>query len=201
MPNPVTTPAYWDASSSNFDEDVDHGLTTDVAYRAWKKLLEHYPLKEKARVLDVGCGTGSLSFLLEDMGCDVIGVDFSGGMIDVANDKANRRYSNAKFQVMDAHNLSFAAGSFDVLLCRHLLWMFEDRVTVLRTWKDLLSENGKIILIEGYWAGTGIKIQALKDDVSSLFQIEDATSLSKNDSLWGKKVTDERYIIVAGKGS
>jgi len=41
-----------------------------------------------ARVLDAGCGTGALSFELAQRGADVVGVDISPQLIDIANKRA-----------------------------------------------------------------------------------------------------------------
>ncbi len=48
-------------------------------------------------LLDLGCGTGTLSFLLEKQGYDVIGVDASEDMLMVANEKKYEENSSAMF--------------------------------------------------------------------------------------------------------
>lgn len=48
-------------------------------------------------LLDLGCGTGTLSFLLEQKGYDVIGVDTSEDMLMVANEKKYEEGSSAMF--------------------------------------------------------------------------------------------------------
>ena len=48
-------------------------------------------------LLDLGCGTGTLSFLLEQKGYDVIGVDASEDMLMVANEKKYDEGSSAMF--------------------------------------------------------------------------------------------------------
>ena len=48
-------------------------------------------------LLDFGCGTGTLSFLLEQKGYDVIGVDASEDMLMVANEKKYEENSSAMF--------------------------------------------------------------------------------------------------------
>ncbi|MBR5246527.1 MAG: class I SAM-dependent methyltransferase [Clostridia bacterium] len=48
-------------------------------------------------LLDLGCGTGTLSFLLEKNGYDVIGVDASEDMLMVANEKKYEENSSAMF--------------------------------------------------------------------------------------------------------
>ena len=67
------------------------GLTTDVDYKGILDFLEAILRQlEKApeTVLDLGCGTGSMSVLLAQKGYRVLGVDISEDMLTVAAQKA-----------------------------------------------------------------------------------------------------------------
>ena len=57
-------------------------------------------------LLDLGCGTGTLSFLLEQKGFDVIGVDASEDMLMVANEKKYEDGSSALFLCQKAEELN-----------------------------------------------------------------------------------------------
>lgn len=57
-------------------------------------------------LLDLGCGTGTLSFLLEQKGFDVIGVDASEDMLSVANEKKYDEDSSALFLCQKAEELN-----------------------------------------------------------------------------------------------
>lgn len=56
-------------------------------------------------LLDLGCGTGTLSLLLESKGYDVIGVDASEDMLMVANEKKYEENSSAMFLCQEAESL------------------------------------------------------------------------------------------------
>ena len=56
-------------------------------------------------LLDLGCGTGTLSFLLEKSGYDIIGVDASEDMLMVANEKKYEENSSAMFLCQRAEEL------------------------------------------------------------------------------------------------
>ena len=56
-------------------------------------------------LLDLGCGTGTLSFLLEKCGYDIIGVDASEDMLIVANEKKYDENSSAMFLCQKAEEL------------------------------------------------------------------------------------------------
>ena len=65
-------------------------MTGDVNYPAWADFLETLFAKEKRpvhTVLDLACGTGTMTFLLADRGYELIGVDFSPEMLAVAAEK------------------------------------------------------------------------------------------------------------------
>ena len=67
------------------------GLTTDVPYEAILDFLEailRRSGKKPATVLDLACGTGSMSLLLAQRGYGVIGADISEEMLTVAAQKA-----------------------------------------------------------------------------------------------------------------
>lgn len=66
----------------------------NVPYESWvefiKEKLEQYGIKEGI-MLDLGCGTGTLTGLLSDEGYDMIGVDSSIEMLDIAKEKLGDR--------------------------------------------------------------------------------------------------------------
>ncbi len=60
---------------------------------------------DRGLLLDLGCGTGTLSFLLEEKGFDIIGVDASEDMLSVANEKKYENKSSALFLCQKAEEL------------------------------------------------------------------------------------------------
>ena len=65
-------------------------MTEDVNYPAWADFLEKLFAREKRpvhTVLDLACGTGTMTFLLAHRGYEMIGVDFSPEMLAVAAEK------------------------------------------------------------------------------------------------------------------
>ncbi len=77
-------------------------------------VLEYVP--DEARVLDLGCGAGRTSVPLAEMGLQVVGIDLSPLMVDVAQQMARASEVDIDFRVMDAMDLQFADASFDVAL-------------------------------------------------------------------------------------
>ncbi len=99
-------------SDTNLNPDFDpyrplaQGLPFGDAVNGW--LLSHprrkiVQLLAGQRVLDVCCGTGSLTGMLVTAGCQAVGVDGSPTMLALAQ----RKHSAAEFHHMDAANLPF----------------------------------------------------------------------------------------------
>jgi demethylmenaquinone methyltransferase/2-methoxy-6-polyprenyl-1,4-benzoquinol methylase len=66
-----------------------------------------------SKILDVATGTGQQAFAFAKKGYEVIGIDISEAMLNVA--KRINKFINAKFEVADATNLPFEDNSFDVI--------------------------------------------------------------------------------------
>lgn len=54
----------WDAAAGSFDEEPDHGLRDPAVRDAWARRMETWLPTAPSAVLDLGCGTGSLSLLV-----------------------------------------------------------------------------------------------------------------------------------------
>lgn len=197
MTFPAQDVALWDAEAEGFDNDPDHGLRDPSARSAWEALLESAVPSAPTVVADLGCGTGSIAVLLAKAGHHVVGVDSSLKMLEKAKLKSENLDLSVAYQLGDVSQPDLEPHSFDVVLCRHVLWAFDDPGPVLDKWIELLNEGGRLVLIEGRWS-TGAGITAF--DLESLL----ATRLTRfqttmlNDSaLWGREIEDERYLVVA----
>ncbi|MEV4514430.1 class I SAM-dependent methyltransferase [Dactylosporangium sp. NPDC049525] len=189
--------AVWDAHAATFDDEADHGLRDPAVRAAWATLLSAALPAAPVSVVDLGCGTGSVSVLLAEAGHRVYGLDASAGMLDVARDKAGRHGVTVPLVLGDAADPPFAAASFDVVLARHVLWALPDPAAVLARWSALLRPRGRLVLVEGRWS-TGAGISAA--DCASLVRRNgrEAEVLAlRDDALWGKTVTDERYLLLS----
>jgi ubiquinone/menaquinone biosynthesis C-methylase UbiE len=188
----------WDKEAASFDKEVDHGLIGDDARAAWKAVLENALDRQASDVLDIGCGTGSLSILLAELRHRVVGMDLSPAMIDLARAKAQKEQQAIQFHVMDAAFPDFPSQTFDAILCRHLLWTLPEPAKVLQRWIKLLKPKGRLVLIEGFWhTGAGLKAKELLEMLPDSMSQVKLQNLSEQQALWGKVVDDERYVITA----
>lgn len=77
------------------------------------------------KVLDAGCGSGTLALALARRGFEVTGVDISGVAIDKARAKAAAEGLEVTFEVQDANELSLDTGPFDSIFDSGLLHSLE----------------------------------------------------------------------------
>lgn len=189
--------AAWDEQAATFDDEPDHGLLDPDVRAAWADLIIPLLPPAPASILDVGCGTGSLSVLLAQAGHDVRGIDFSERMIAAARTKADAAGVTARFEVGDAQQPAVEPASVDVVLGRHILWALPDPGAALVRWLAALRTPGLLVLVEGRWStGAGLRaaecerlLRPLREDIS-VTQLDDP-------HLWGRPTTDERYLVVS----
>jgi SAM-dependent methyltransferase len=191
------TRALWDAEAATFDDEPDHGLGDPATRAAWRELLlEHLP-PAPARVADLGCGTGTLSVLLAAEGYDVRGIDLSPEMVARAEAKAEAAGVAATFAVGDASDPQLPAGSFDVVLSRHVLWALPDPVAGLARWVALLAPGGRLVLVEGRWFTGGGLTSAQTEALVHGTGRSVAVRHLPDPVYWGKEISDERYLAVS----
>ena len=188
---------FWDAQAAAFDDQPDHGLRDPQIRRAWADLLLPLMPRTPAAVVDLGCGTGSLSIVLAEAGHRVCGIDISGEMVAAAARKAAAVGVTATFQQGDAQAPPVEPASADVVLARHVLWALPNPLAVLRRWVGLLAPGGLLVLVEGRWS-TGAGLTAAECTNLVLAVRADATVVPLTDpALWGGPIDDERYLVTS----
>ena len=101
-------------------------------------------------VLDLACGTGSLSFELEPFGYDIVAVDNSYEMLSVAMEKREMLESNVLFLCQEMNELDLF-GTVDATVCaldsiNHIL--DEDELTEVFEKVSLFSTKGAVFVFD-----------------------------------------------------
>ncbi len=105
-----------------------------------KGLLEFIPKNNEQTILDLGCGTGTLTVQLADLCSKVVGVDSSQNMID----KAKIQFGNIEFLVCDALALPFDE-EFDVVFSNAVFHWISDHNALLKNIHKALKPQGILV--------------------------------------------------------
>lgn len=107
------------------DESMVRGL--DAQARAiWPQevpLIRRYALPKNPRILDAGCGTGEGASRLAELfpRGSVLGVDIIDDHLELARSRYASLTSRLAFEHQSIYELQAADGSFDLVVCRHVL--------------------------------------------------------------------------------
>jgi 2-polyprenyl-3-methyl-5-hydroxy-6-metoxy-1,4-benzoquinol methylase len=113
-------------------------------------------LHEGSRILDVGCGPGTITVDLARLASagSVVGVDRSAGVIQEARDAAERAgVANVEFTVGDVYALDQAAGTFDVVHAHQVLQHLSDPVAALREMGRVCAPDGIVAVRDSDYSG------------------------------------------------
>jgi len=119
------------------DYDEGHGFVAEYG-KDVVRLLSPQPGE---RVLDVGCGTGTLTAVIADSGADVVGIDAAESMVTQARD----RYPDIEFAVADARE--YEPDSVDAVFSNAALhWIpGADHDAVLSMVGAALADGGRFV--------------------------------------------------------
>lgn len=88
-------------------------------------------IKQGDTVLEVGCGTGSLTIAAKThVGSSgkVAGIDIAPEMVAVASHKATRKGIDVSFQAGSIENIPFPDNCFDIVICSFMIFHMPDDV-------------------------------------------------------------------------
>jgi SAM-dependent methyltransferase len=128
-------------------------LTLGRESRLRSAMLDHAPIKVGDRILDVGCGTGTLALGAKRRAGPtgtVAGIDASPEMIGRARTKAKREGLEVQFTVGSATSLPIANGSYDVVLCSLALHHVpkDEREAAIEEMHRALVPGGHVLILE-----------------------------------------------------
>ncbi len=110
--------------------------------------LRHLPISANDRVLDVGCGSGSMSRLIARSfpQAEVVGVDLRERYLDFARARSrDEGIRNVTFGGGDVFALPFADASFDVVWTKYLLQWLKEPKSALAELKRVTKPGGLVV--------------------------------------------------------
>lgn len=136
-----------------FHKERSRDLVTipSVEEFSYRTILPHLDklLKKGKKVLDIGCGNGSLSFFAASHHCKVLGIDVSNKAISGCRLNAQKLGFNErlKFEVNNFDNPQLEINTkFDLVICSEVLEHLKNDTQALKRIYDLLKPGGKLFL-------------------------------------------------------
>jgi len=162
------TDAYFGEHSAYWNEIYSQAGLEGLVYRqrmqaalAW---IDALALNPGAKALEIGCGAGLATLELARRGYTVDSTDSSADMVALASHRiAQADLANVAVSVADAHELPYAAGSFELVLALGVLpWLHSPR-RALGEIARVLAPGGCAILS----ADNRLRLNGLVDPLES----------------------------------
>ena len=99
----------------------------------------------------MGTGPGFFAIILAELGYQVTAVDYTEAMLNQARKNAGPLASIIDFRRMDAEQLTFPDGAFDVIVSRNLTWNLPSPAKAYSQWTRVLKENGLLLNFDANW--------------------------------------------------
>ncbi len=154
----------------------------NIPYEEWCRyltgLLREYGVKD-GLVLDLGCGTGSLTELLADEGYDMIGIDYSEEMLELAMEKKYESEKDILYLCQDMREFElYGTVGAVVSICDCMNYMTdpEDLTEVFRLVNNYLDPGGIFI----FDMNTEYKYQTVMGDCTIAEDREDSSFIWEN---------------------
>jgi len=119
-----------------------------------EELLQMVHAGSAAELLDVGCGVGMTpAFVARRYRCRVVGVDLFEGMVQRAQERAQREgvQDRTEFRLADIRDLPFEAGRFDAVICESVLALIKEQGQAVRELVRVAKPGGYIGISEVTW--------------------------------------------------
>ncbi|WP_315114414.1 methyltransferase domain-containing protein [uncultured Clostridium sp.] len=161
-------------------------------------------IAEEANILELGCGDGSLWLKNIDKvpkSWNISLTDFSQGMLNDTRNNLEKWENRFNFAVVDAHDLPYSDGSFDIIIANHMLYHLGDLHKSLSEVKRVLKPGGQ------FYASTVGKnhMKEMRDIIAQVdkslldmegftltekFQLENGEDILKS---WFRDIEMDRY--------
>ena len=148
---------YWTRRAPSYS-DVNQEELGGSQHSVWSRVIDqriqsHFGnrSRDQIRLLDVGTGPGFFAIILAELGYQVTAVDYTEAMLNQARKNAGPLASIIDFRRMDAEQLTFPDGAFDVIVSRNLTWNLPSPAKAYSQWTRVLKENGLLLNFDANW--------------------------------------------------
>ncbi len=128
---------FWNKQACKFSVNESNEMKESI-----EKIYKY--IKPNMLVLDFGCGTGVSSRAISKAAEQVIGIDYSDKMIDIAKTSTNDE-SNIKYLVGTIDDEEVNSVKYDVVLALNVLHLVDDLELTLQKINHILKPSGMLI--------------------------------------------------------
>jgi SAM-dependent methyltransferase len=108
----------------------------------WRDALRAVNAREGMKILDAGCGTGGACVEADKIGCEVIGVDASPALLEVAR----KRLPAARFQESDLESLPLGDSEVDASIAVNSVLYADDMARAVRELARVTRPVGRVVI-------------------------------------------------------
>lgn len=161
----------------------DKYSTNKMGFGNW--ILSNYNIEKGMKVLELGCGTGSMWKGHEDLiACcgRLVMSDFSEGMLDSAR-KNIGEHDNVEYRVIDICDIPYEDDTFDIVIANMMLYHVPDMDKALCEVKRVMKDNGRFYSatygehgIVEYLSGL-FGIYGVEDNINKTFTLQNGAEI------------------------
>jgi len=133
-----------------FYDFIQKWIVRDKRYKS--RLIEQAQIQPGMRVMDLGCGTGTLAIMAKQAqpNAEVVGLDADPEMLKMAYAKNNQEKLDVKFEVGFTNNLPYPDASFDRVLSSIMIHHLKtpDKEKTAREVYRVLKPDGQLHVID-----------------------------------------------------
>ena len=133
-----------------FYDFIQKWIVRDKRYKS--RLIEQAQIQPGMRVMDLGCGTGTLAIMAKQAqpNAEVVGLDADPEMLKMAYAKNNQEKLDVKFEVGFTNNLPYPDASFDRVLSSIMIHHLKtpDKEKTAREIYRVLKAGGQLHVID-----------------------------------------------------
>jgi len=97
------------------------------------------------KMLDAGCGIGNDCKMFSRLGSEIVGIDVSEKMIEMARE--NCKNSEVELHIKDMENTGFQNGEFDIIIAAFSLLYTQNLSEVIKEFRRILKKKGELYII------------------------------------------------------
>lgn len=147
-----TVTRHWDERARSYTRNHKQLFTDSEVSRRWTRVLARFIDQDEAlNILDAGCGPGTVTRSLVELGHKVTAVDVSTEMLDRARGNVDASDGQVRFLKADVADLPLPDDHFDMIISRYVVWTLPDPSRAVREWRRVLKPGGRLGIIDGNW--------------------------------------------------